>query len=104
MRRADTVKPMVAVDIFRIEAGKVVEYWDVMQEKVPAAETAATPCSHGPPGNTAISAALRRHQRGSAVSGAVMNASAATIWEANAAILNARPSSFCSDSFVPLPE
>jgi hypothetical protein len=35
------------LDIFRIEAGKVVEYWDVMQEKVPAAETAATPCSHG---------------------------------------------------------
>lgn len=34
-------KPMVAVDIFRVEAGKVVEHWDVMQEEVPAAETAS---------------------------------------------------------------
>jgi len=25
---------MVAVDIFRIKSGKVVEHWDVMQEKV----------------------------------------------------------------------
>lgn len=29
-------KPMVGVDIFRIEAGKVVEHWDVLQEEVPA--------------------------------------------------------------------
>lgn len=28
-------KPMVAVDIFRIESGKVVEHWDVMQEETP---------------------------------------------------------------------
>ena len=34
-------KPMVAVDIFRINDGKVVEHWDVMQEEVPAAETAS---------------------------------------------------------------
>jgi predicted SnoaL-like aldol condensation-catalyzing enzyme len=32
-------KPMVAVDIFRVSGGKVVEHWDVMQEEVPAAET-----------------------------------------------------------------
>jgi predicted SnoaL-like aldol condensation-catalyzing enzyme len=32
-------KPMVAVDIFRIVDGKVVEHWDVMQEEVPAAST-----------------------------------------------------------------
>ena len=34
-------KPMVAVDIFRLEDGKVVEHWDVMQEEVPAANTAS---------------------------------------------------------------
>ena len=34
-------KPMVAVDIFRVEDGKVVEHWDVMQEEVPAASTAS---------------------------------------------------------------
>lgn len=34
-------KPMVAVDIFRVEGGKVVEHWDVMQEEVPAADTAS---------------------------------------------------------------
>jgi len=32
-------KPMVAVDIFRVENGKVVEHWDVLQEEVPAAST-----------------------------------------------------------------
>jgi len=32
-------KPMVAVDIFRVEDGKVVEHWDVMQEEVSAADT-----------------------------------------------------------------
>jgi predicted SnoaL-like aldol condensation-catalyzing enzyme len=33
-------KPMVAVDIFRVENGKIVEHWDVMQEEVPADQTA----------------------------------------------------------------
>ena len=32
---------MIAVDIFRVRDGKVVEHWDVMQEEVPAAETAS---------------------------------------------------------------
>ena len=32
-------KPMVAVDIFRVKSGKVVEHWDVMQEEV--AETSS---------------------------------------------------------------
>ena len=34
-------KPMVAVDIFRIENGKVAEHWDVLQEEVPVAQTAS---------------------------------------------------------------
>ena len=34
-------KPMIAVDIFRVEDGKVVEHWDVMQEEVAAADTAS---------------------------------------------------------------
>ena len=33
-------KPMVAVDIFRLEGGKVAEHWDVMQEEVPASASA----------------------------------------------------------------
>jgi predicted SnoaL-like aldol condensation-catalyzing enzyme len=32
-------KPMVAVDIFRVNDGKVVEHWDVMQEEVAAVDT-----------------------------------------------------------------
>lgn len=32
-------KPLVTVDIFRVENGKLVEHWDVMQEEVPAAQT-----------------------------------------------------------------
>lgn len=32
-------KPMVAVDIFRVEDGKVVEHWDVLQEEIPAVDT-----------------------------------------------------------------
>jgi len=31
---------MVAVDIFRVANGKIAEHWDVMQEEVPAAQTA----------------------------------------------------------------
>jgi predicted SnoaL-like aldol condensation-catalyzing enzyme len=33
-------KPMVAVDIFRVANGKIAEHWDVMQEEVPAAQSA----------------------------------------------------------------
>jgi len=33
-------KPMIAVDIFRVADGKIVEHWDVMQEEVPAAQSA----------------------------------------------------------------
>lgn len=33
-------KNMIAVDIFRLENGKVVEHWDVMQEEVPAENAA----------------------------------------------------------------
>jgi predicted SnoaL-like aldol condensation-catalyzing enzyme len=33
-------KPMIAIDIFRVADGRVVEHWDVMQEEVPASETA----------------------------------------------------------------
>src|SRR5258708_34371586 len=34
-------KPMIAVDIFRVAGGKIVEHWDVLQEEVPAANTAS---------------------------------------------------------------
>jgi predicted SnoaL-like aldol condensation-catalyzing enzyme len=34
-------KPLVAVDIFRVQGGKLVEHWDVMQEEVPASATAS---------------------------------------------------------------
>lgn len=33
-------KPMIAVDIFRVANGKIVEHWDVMQEEVTADEAA----------------------------------------------------------------
>jgi predicted SnoaL-like aldol condensation-catalyzing enzyme len=33
-------KPVVAVDIFRVVDGKLVEHWDVLQEEVPASSTA----------------------------------------------------------------
>ncbi|MDE3823656.1 nuclear transport factor 2 family protein [Sinorhizobium meliloti] len=32
-------KPMIAVDMFRIEKGKIAEHWDVLQEEVPASQT-----------------------------------------------------------------
>jgi predicted SnoaL-like aldol condensation-catalyzing enzyme len=32
-------KPVLAVDIFRIEGGKLAEHWDVVQEEVPATAT-----------------------------------------------------------------
>lgn len=32
-------KPMVAVDIFRLEDGKLAEHWDVMQEEVPTEQS-----------------------------------------------------------------
>jgi len=31
--------PLLAVDIFRVKEGKLVEHWDVMQEEVPVAST-----------------------------------------------------------------
>jgi len=34
-------KPLVAVDIFRVEEGKVAEHWGVMQEEVPASQAAS---------------------------------------------------------------
>ena len=33
-------KPMVAVDIFRVANGKIAEHWYVMQEEVPAGQSA----------------------------------------------------------------
>ena len=32
-------KPLIAVDMFRVKDGKLVEHWDVVQEEVPAAQT-----------------------------------------------------------------
>ena len=34
-------KPLIAVDIFRVREGKLVEHWDVLQEEVPAENTAS---------------------------------------------------------------
>jgi predicted SnoaL-like aldol condensation-catalyzing enzyme len=34
-------KPLIAVDIFRVNNGKLAEHWDVLQEEVPAEETAS---------------------------------------------------------------
>ncbi|MGW7352074.1 nuclear transport factor 2 family protein [Streptomyces sp. NPDC054784] len=31
--------PVVIVDVFRLEGGRIVEHWDVVQDHVPAAET-----------------------------------------------------------------
>jgi predicted SnoaL-like aldol condensation-catalyzing enzyme len=31
---------LVAVDIFRVANGRIAEHWDVMQEEVPAAQSA----------------------------------------------------------------
>ena len=33
-------KNMIAVDVFRLQDGKLVEHWDVMQEEVPAEKSA----------------------------------------------------------------
>jgi predicted SnoaL-like aldol condensation-catalyzing enzyme len=33
-------KPMVGVDIFRVANGRIAEHWDVLQEEVPAAQSA----------------------------------------------------------------
>jgi predicted SnoaL-like aldol condensation-catalyzing enzyme len=33
-------KPMIAIDIFRVANGKIAEHWDVMQEEVPASQSA----------------------------------------------------------------
>ena len=34
-------KPLIVVDIFRLENGKIIEHWDVVQEEVPASKTAS---------------------------------------------------------------
>ena len=34
-------KPLIAVDIFRVKEGKLTEHWDVLQEEVPAENTAS---------------------------------------------------------------
>lgn len=36
-----TDKTMVGVDIFRVKDGRLVEHWDVIQEEVPAEQTAS---------------------------------------------------------------
>ncbi|HTD42446.1 MAG TPA: hypothetical protein VK671_17575, partial [Mucilaginibacter sp.] len=33
-------KNVIGVDIFKIEDGKITEHWDVLQEEVPAAQSA----------------------------------------------------------------
>ena len=33
-------KPMIAVDVFRVANGRIAEHWDVLQEEVPAAQSA----------------------------------------------------------------
>lgn len=34
-------KNVIGVDIFKIENGKLVEHWDILQEEVPASESAS---------------------------------------------------------------
>ena len=34
-------KPMLAMDVFKVDNGKLVEHWDVMQDEVPAENTAS---------------------------------------------------------------
>ena len=34
-------KPLIGVDILRVKEGKLVEHWDVLQEEVPAENTAS---------------------------------------------------------------
>ncbi len=34
-------QPMIAVDMFRVADGKIVEHWDVLQEETPAEKTAS---------------------------------------------------------------
>ena len=34
-------KPTVAMDIWRVKNGKIVEHWDIFQEEVPQTETAS---------------------------------------------------------------
>lgn len=36
-----TDTPLVGIDIFRVKNGKFIEHWDVIQEEVPASQTAA---------------------------------------------------------------
>ena len=43
------LKPMIAVDIFRVTNGKLAEHWDVMQEEVPATATASGNPMFNPP-------------------------------------------------------
>jgi predicted SnoaL-like aldol condensation-catalyzing enzyme len=33
--------PLIVVDIFRLENGKIAEHWDVVQDEVPASKTAS---------------------------------------------------------------
>lgn len=33
--------PVIVVDIFRLENGKIAEHWDVVQEEVPASQSAS---------------------------------------------------------------
>lgn len=33
-------KPVLAVDIFRLKSGKIMEHWDVIQEEIPASASA----------------------------------------------------------------
>src|SRR5207244_503527 len=46
------LKPLVAVDIFRVKDGKVVEHWDVMQDEVPASATRCRKSRPPPPDRT----------------------------------------------------
>ncbi len=51
-------KPMVAIDIFLLKKGKLMEHWDVMQQDVPAEQTKN--------GNSMFTAALRDASSGTA--------------------------------------
>ena len=55
---------MVGVDIFRVANGKIAEHWDVLQEEVPAAQSAnGNTMFSGPQGEVRCATRAVQHAR-----------------------------------------